>query len=140
MCIYRCLSTLLFCVLASGLLFSQDSEADKLAKGLDRLSGSKYISTAFKVADLYMNEGKWDKAIDATEKAEKAARRIGNKETMAMIYQRKAEIIIQKAPAVKKYSEEAFKALQGSLKKHQGPGNGRRKYGPFIYTSFKCSR
>ena len=103
---------LLICMSAQ---LAGQSEADKLSNQLNKLSGSKHISTAFRAAELYMDAGNFDEAIKMTEKAEREAKKIGQKETMALIYQKKAELIIQRTPSVKKYSDKAYKALKSSL-------------------------
>ena len=91
------------------------SQIEQLSKQLDKLSGSKLISTAFKAAEIAMDAGEPDQALKFISRAEKEAKKYGQDETMALIYQKKGELLIDKGPAQKKYSDEAYKALKRSL-------------------------
>ena len=114
----RSLRPLLFLAVAfvtSITLNAQSDQIKQLSQQLDKLSGSKLISTAFKAAEVAMDAGHPDEALKFVSRAEREAKKYGQDETMALIYQKKGELLIDHGPSQKKYSDEAYKALKKSL-------------------------
>jgi class 3 adenylate cyclase len=96
--------------------YGQDNEIEKLEQEIEEQKGSSYVVKAVNLGELYLQDGQIDKGVSWLRKATREARRQRISAMIAQVNKSVAEIILAHAPPDKKYIEEAFKAVQTSLK------------------------